>query len=275
MVSTASRGEIRTAFIRGGFVAGFALIAALAIPVGMQYLRTPEAQPESVFTEALRRLWQDWTAFEGFRTYSINTIVGGNPDTLTPVAFVALWSGTGILLWYALARWRRQRSGPLPAVLFLLLGWLLLDARWLWDLQRQLQHTHDRFAGKTSAEKRGSEPGLAGASYDFAATLLDTLPSDQPQRVFILSSHRYWRYRVNYFLLPHNSVAERVEPTALHSGDVLVLFDEPRIIGRPLVPNTGADASAGRIMLMTRDGRSLGIARLLVRHAGGYAFRME
>lgn len=276
MISTASTGKVRTAFVRGGFVAGFALLAVLAIHIGVQYSRAPETQPEFGVTESLRQLWQDWTAFEGFRTHTINTVVGGGSTVaLTPVVFVTLWIGVSVLLWYALTWWQRQRPGPLPVVLFLLLGWLVLDARWLWDLQRQLQLSHDLFAGKTDAEKRRSEPGLAGASYRFAETLLDNLEPDRPARVFVLSPQRYWRYRVNYFLLPYNSVAEGVDPTALRSGDILVLFDEPSIIGRPLAPSTHADATAGRIMLMTRDGRPLGVAHMLVRHAGGYALRME
>lgn len=190
-----------------------------------------QTAPPGIY-QLLRQLWQDWTAFEGFMPYSINYVVGdGHRVPVTLVTATGLWAGLALLLWCGTQWWRRRHPALLPSALILLIGWLVLDARWLWDLQRQLQLSQALFAGKTSDQKRRAEPGPAGASYRFAKAVLGEIDPIRQPRIFIFSSQRYWRYRLNYFLLPYNTVTVLGNPANLRPGDIIVIHDSARISG--------------------------------------------
>ena len=179
----------------------------------------------------LQQRWHTATAFEGIQPYTINQLRGGAGATALPVGLIAaLWVGIAALLWLG---WRGLRRQPLtlaPLGLLVLVAWLVLDVRWQWDLWQQLHLTHQQFAGQTTEQKRLREqPEFAAITYQLAQTVLERTADDPDQRYFIVSSNRYWRYRVAYFLYPRNVAVALVGSEALRPGDYLVVFDEPQL----------------------------------------------
>lgn len=187
----------------------------------------------------LQQRWYDTIAFEGFHTYTINRLYGGPRETALPVGLIAaLWVGIAALLWLG---WRGLRRRPItlaPLGLMILVGWLVLDLRWQWDLWQQLDLTRQQFAGHSAEQKRLREqPRFAALTYQLAVAALERTADDPDQRYFIVSPNRYWRYRVAYFLYPRNVAVALVGSEALRPGDYMVLFQEPRLQYRQIAAN--------------------------------------
>ncbi|MEH6874523.1 MAG: hypothetical protein V7849_09020, partial [Candidatus Competibacter sp.] len=129
---------------RGRIVAiGLAMRGPLSQPLVVRRLELRPAAP--TVGVLLRELVADWTTFEDWSQRSINYTSGAPPSALfPPVLMVALWVGFGAVL-HALFSPPRRVPGALPpyAALFLL-GWLVLDLRWQWDLERRLERTVER-----------------------------------------------------------------------------------------------------------------------------------
>ena len=186
---------------------------------------------DTSITDWLQQRWHTASAFEGVQIYTINRLYGGPQETALPVGLIAaLWAGIAALLWLG---WRGLRRQPLtlaPLGLLVLVAWLVLDVRWQWDLWQQLDLTRQQFAGQTPEQKRLREqPEFAAITYQLAQAVLERTADDPEQRYFIVSSNRYWRYRVAYFLYPRNVAVALVGSEALRPGDYLVVFDEPQL----------------------------------------------
>lgn len=180
-------------------------------------VRRLELRAESLSTAGLLRAAADeWTVFEDWSQRSAHYQAGGPLDALfPPVVVVALWVGFSAALHAAVCPPRRRVGWWMPYAALFLLGWLALDLRWQWgDLDRRLERTVQRFAGKDETARRLAD--LDGELYRFLLDIRQRLP-DQPVRLFIVSTDprggtEYQAGRARYHLLPHNGYAGLSRP---------------------------------------------------------------
>ncbi len=211
-----------------GHVVGLALAVQgpLAEPLRV---RGVVAKPADAL-ETLRDRAREWTAFEPWTGASINTIAGGADIQRLPlpVLLAAAIALTAMLL--AIIAGKRVRA-VIPAIaattaLVALGGWLVLDARWIVNLTRQVRATAVQFAGKDSHDKHlAAEDGELFAFVDKARALL---PKD-PARIFVVADADFFRGRTAYHLYPQNvwyAPYQNVVPPAdrLHAGDWIVVY---------------------------------------------------
>jgi len=131
------------------------------------------------------------------------------------------------LAWFGLARYL-ARTMALPEVLATLFvaAWLLLDARWMWDLARQAGVTARIYAGLGWRDRHLAAED--GPLFAFIENVRAKLPAD-PVRVFMNADAHYFRDRGAYHLYPHNVFFEPYmntipESSRLRSGDYFVVY---------------------------------------------------
>jgi len=189
-------------------------ITGLALAV-----RTPLLQPLRVrgvvaspmgAGDVLRARFGEWLAFEPWSGASINTLVGGAEVQAVPLPLlVAAAIALAAVVLALLVRRRARLLGitlPLGLALLFVCGWLVLDARWTWNLARQVELTASRYAGKDAEGKLLSAED--GALFAFVEKARAALPA-QPARVYVLSDAEYLRTRAAYHLYPHSAYAPR------------------------------------------------------------------
>jgi len=174
-------------------------------------------------------LWRwalgEWRVFEDWSQRSINYASGAPLDALFhPVLIIALWIGlSGVL--YAIFCPPRRRPGALtPYAILFLLGWLLLDVRWQWELNQRLEQTVKRFAGKEMTDRRLAD--LDGEFYRFLLEVRQRLP-EKPVRIFIVSNDPsgFFAGRARYHLSPHNGYTGfEPPPNWKHEGSYILVL---------------------------------------------------
>ncbi len=190
-------------------VIGLASQGPLREPLSIQRLEL--RPPVFGIAELARVAFDEWTVFEDWSQRSINYTAGAPLDALfPPVLIVALWVGCSAAL-YAVCLSPPVPQGWWPYATLFLLGWLVLDGRWQWDLNRRLYQTEARFAGKQGDERLAA--GLDGALYQFLLDVRQRLPQE-PARVFIVSADPggFAAGRARYHLLPHNGFMGFAQP---------------------------------------------------------------
>ena len=229
---------------------GIGVVGPVEDPITIHRVRLVPSSPGSW----LGALWREWTTFEGFDGHSTNFVIGGSSQMsqlIRPVPAVAAWLGLALLL-YALFvasgrwSWDARVTGSI-----VVLGWLLLDARWQLDLWRQLGITHERYAEKSWPEKRLAAED--GELFRFAMEVKRRIP-EEPQTLFVLtqspeSADRYLALRSRYHLLPHNVCSYYSHPPPkeeMRPGSYLLVF-HPR-------SDIIYDESSGRLF-WDHDGR--------------------
>ena len=224
-----------------------------------------ELRPASLtFGDLLHWAWEEWTSFEDWSQRSINYTAGAPLDALfPPVLMVALWVGFGGMLYALLDPPRRRKLTPYAALF--LLGWLVLDLRWQWDLRLRLEQTVERFASKNEEDRRLA--ALDGDLYRFLLEVRQYLP-ERPVRLFIVSAdpHGFQAGRARYHLLPHNGYAgfSRVPHAGeARAGDYVLI----------LSPLNGVGYNRGSRALEWQGGRLP--AELLYVAAAGALFRVS
>lgn len=179
-------------------------------------------------TELARMALTEWTAFEDWSQRSINFTAGAPLDALfPPVLIVALWTGFSMIFLALFGSAPRAIGAWKSYAALFLLGWLVLDVRWQWDLKQRLAQTETRFAGKT-----GDERMLASVENEFYRFLLEVrerLPKEPVRRLFIVSTTPggYWAGRARYHLLPHNGYMGFLQPPAIGAarpGDYILIL---------------------------------------------------
>lgn len=173
---------------------------------------------------------REWLAFEGWTGTSINTITGGADIQELPLPLLlAVAIGLSSLLAVIVRRLRPGSVVLRPSavlVALFLFAWIVLDARWMWNLARQAQATISEFAGKTWREKRlGADDGPL---FEFIERAREVLPKT-PARVFVVADAHYFRGRAAYHLYPHSVFyhpTSNVMPAAstLRPGDWLLVY---------------------------------------------------
>jgi hypothetical protein len=236
---------------------------ALRLPV-LETVRITDVtvDPLTLRSQLAGRL-RDWMTFEAWNGASINTVVGGADLQELPLPVLL---GLAVVLAaaaaLAIARWRPQWIGaglPLALVVTFALAWLVLDARWQWNLARQVIVTGHRYAG---LDWRGKHLAAEdGPLFQFIEKVRANLPAT-PTRVFMFAEAHYFRGRGAYHLYPHNVFFDpwtNVVPpsTEMHSGDYVVVYhrrgiqfdaaqgmlrwdSSPPIAAEPLVVEPGA-----------------------------------
>ena len=172
----------------------------------------------------------EWFAFEGWSGTSINTITGGADNQAAPLpAALGVVIALGAAAVIAIGRLRPAAFRvAIPAILagFFLAGWLLLDARWTFNLIRQEGATGARYGGRDARDKHlASEDG---ALYAFVEKTRAVLPPT-PVRIFIAADADYFRGRAAYHLYPHRVFFDPRRNTlppasALRPGDWLLVY---------------------------------------------------
>ena len=209
-----------------GRIRGLALLIQGPIANPLR-VRGVVAKPLGVVQIAGDRV-RDWIAFEGFTGTSIDSVTGGADvqDLPLPV-LLALAIALAAAAAYALAKTRNQMAA-LPVVLAsaFVAAWLVQDARWTWDLARQVRTTALRYAGHNARERHLAAED--GALFAFIEHVRAKLPPT-PARVYMASDALYFRGRGAYHLYPHNVLFEpyvNAMParTRLRPGDYVVVY---------------------------------------------------
>lgn len=178
----------------------------------------------------LRTILQEWTAFEGWRGHSINFLAGGSRNPLvSPILATALWVLFSAAVYVVLSLVGRWPLRGLPFAVIFLVGWIALDARWQWDLIRQVQATHIQFA-EISHDQR-THNTIDSALFDLAH-IVKTEFAGPDARVIMLPDrpmdgpHHYQRVRLHHHLLPLNAASVWNVPHGPLTvpGDLVIVF---------------------------------------------------
>jgi hypothetical protein len=217
-----------------GSITGVGLIVygPLAQPLILHKLEL--LQPTPGIGALLVQLWNEWTILESWSQRSINFIAGTSPQALLPpVPAVAAWIGLSALLYSGLLLIQRRSWTMMPFATLFLVGWLVLDARWQWNLWRQADLTLEQYAGKNGEEK--SLVAADGQLFQFILEVKKKMPPP-PVRVFLLTADpadktRYIRSRAHFHLLPHNvnSSLSSLPVKARKSDYILILGSIPNL----------------------------------------------
>lgn len=240
---------------------GLMIYGELPEPLIVRRLELRQATPD--FASLVARLRAEWSVFEGWSQRSINFVMGGIPDGLfPPVLAAAAWCGLSSLFYLGLTLARRRSWRLQSFAVFFLVAWLALDARWQWDLWRQLELTYDQFAGKTWQEKRLAEED--GVLFQWVQKMKQHLPQS-PVRLFVITADpagatNYVQNRAHYHLLPHNVhsflsrpphearpgdyvlVINPVQNIRYRSEDALLVWDEHDSLPADLIHSTAMGA---------------------------------
>ncbi len=222
--------------IRGTMVQPFGVAGATAKPSGALGTLADRAR--------------EWLAFEPWRGTSINSIAGG--DDLQPLPLPLLLAVAIALAGATLLLRRRFRPASRTldvaaaiAIMFAV-SWLVLDARWTWNLVRQAQATIAQYGGK---DWRGKHLAAEdGALFDFVEKARAAMPQT-PVRVFVGSEADYFRERAAYHLYPHNVYAEPRQNTLPPSnlvkpGDWMLVFQRRNVQFNPTTGELRWDGGA-------------------------------
>ena len=176
---------------------------------------------------ALRGLVSGWLEFEPWSGGSINYLNGGDPRSPCPLPlFIAAALAVALAIWWVV--FRGLPSAALVAAGLVVSAWLVVDARWQWNLWRQLGMTGRQYAGKTWEERHRVE--FDGKLFGFIQRVKASLPRP-PARVWYFSSTLYLDARGAYHLFPHNVVSYNYSsfgampaPQHFRKGDYVVVY---------------------------------------------------
>jgi hypothetical protein len=214
-----------------GNIRGLALVlrGPLLQPIALHGLIVKPMTPAQVLSDRLR----EWFAFEPWNGASINSVTGGADaqDLPLPIMLAAI-ALVGLLIYATLARLLPGIFGafrPTVAAAIFLAAWLALDARWQWNLARQVRSTFERYAGKSWEERHlAAEDGPLFAFIEKAREKMPP-PVVPAPRVFMVADLHYFRDRGAYHLYPYNVFFDPWQNTmppasALKPGDFLIAY---------------------------------------------------
>ena len=230
---TVEAGRIAPAFVAEdrdwlGGISGLALVlqGSFSEPI---VIRGAAAKPMSAGQVLGDRL-EEWLAFEQWNGNSINMLTGGADTQDLPLpALLAAIAAMAALAYAGFARWKFHFSGPVlgagVAALFVI-AWVVIDARWQWNLLRQAQVTQAQYAGKSWRDRHLAAED--GPVFAFIEKVRAKLPAP-PARVFMVADAHYFRDRGAYHLYPYNVYFDpwtnSMPPaSAVRSGDYLVVY---------------------------------------------------
>jgi hypothetical protein len=211
-----------------GRIGGLALVlqGEFAEPIIVRGASAKSTSPPQVLGDRVR----EWLAFEPWNGASVNTLAGGAAAQDLPLpALLATVAGLAALLYAGLAKLRPEAFGPVlgtGVASFFVLAWLASDARWQWNLVRQVEATHAQYAGKSWSERHLAAED--GPLFAFIENVRGKLPA-QPARIFMAADAHYFRDRGAYHLYPNNVYFDpwsdtMPPPSAMRSGDYVAVY---------------------------------------------------
>jgi hypothetical protein len=215
-----------------GHITGIALAVKGPLPEAL-HVRGALASPMGA-AQLLRDRLREWFAFEGWSGTSINTIVGGSDAQPFPLPWVIAAAVALAALAFVALGWRsnvRAQRGALALVVAGLIGWAMLDARWVATLAHQSILTARTFGGKDSDARHAAADDAE--LYAFVQAARAVMPPE-PVRVFVAAPAQYFRGRAAYHLYPENAfyvpLADELPPaSAMRPGDWLLVYRRPGI----------------------------------------------
>jgi hypothetical protein len=229
-------GRIMPVDVRGdrdwiGTIRGLALVlhGPFARPILVRGVTAKPNTPDEVLADRAR----EWLSFEGWNGASINSVTGGAGAQDLPLpALVSAIVLLASLLYVAVARWASRFVGvfrPIVLAAIVLMGWLLVDARWQWNLLRQVGATYDQYAGKSWRERHLAAEDAALFTFIEKARAKLPPPDEGTPRVFMVADVHYLRDRGAYHLYPYNVYFDPWRNTmppssALRPGDYLIAY---------------------------------------------------
>jgi hypothetical protein len=253
-----------------GTIRGIALVlrGSFAQPILVRGATAKPATLRQVLGDRVR----EWLAFEPWNGTSINTVTGGADAQELPLpALVAAIVLVAALLYVAVAHWAPGLAGafrPTVVAAIVVLGWLVLDARWQWNLIRQVRATYHQYAGRSWHDRHLAAED--SALFAFIEKARDKLPPpvEPAPRVFMVADLHYFRDRGAYHLYPYNVYFDPWRNTmppssALRSGDYLIAYQRK-----------GVQYDPGQQRLRW-DGGAPVAAELLFADAGAALFRIR
>ena len=250
-----------------GRIGGLALVlqGGFAEPIVVHGAAAKPMSASQVLGDRLR----EWLAFEPWSGASINGLTGGADAQDLPLpALAAAVAGVAALAYAGLARWKPLAFGPVlgagVAAMFVI-AWLAVDARWQWNLLRQVSVTRAQYANKSWQERHlAAEDGPLFAFIEKARAKLPAPPA----RVFMVAAAHYFRDRGAYHLYPYNVYfdpwSDTVPPaSAVRSGDYIVVYQRK-----------GVQYDAAQQRLRWDDQGPIGVDLLLV-DTGAALFRVR
>jgi hypothetical protein len=211
-----------------GRIGGLALVlrGSFAEPIIVRGAAAKPMTPAQVLGDRMN----EWLAFEPWNGASINTLTGGADaqDLPLPVLLAAV-AGIAALVYAVAARWKPMSPAPSLGVViaaFFVAAWLILDARWQWNLFRQADITRQQYAGKSWRERHLAAED--GPLFAFIEKVRAKLPAP-PARVFMVADAHYFRDRGAYHLYPYNVYFDpwrntMPPPAAVRPGDYFVVY---------------------------------------------------
>ena len=232
---------------------GFLLKGAWTTPVVVRSLSLHRQAPSP--RDVLYSLWSGWTLAEPWTPRSINFHISAERGQwLTPVTTLAMWIGTGFLVFTLMSRPIMAGRITIGFAGLVLTAWFLLDARWQWQLGERLLATYRTYGGLTQTERAGAAQD--GKIVAAVGLIKAKLPAE-PGRIFIIHQENsaYLPGRIRYHLLPHASyagLASPPHPEQVRPGDHLLVlanvtgvrYDRP---GGRLVSGSGGLAVESRL----------------------------
>ena len=211
-----------------GHIGGLALVLQgdFTEPIVVRSVAARPMSAAQVLTDRVR----EWFTFEPWSGSSINGLTGGADaqDLPLPVLLAAA-AALAALLYAGLARWKFRASGSaiaFGAAVIFIIAWIIIDARWQWNLVRQARATQAQYGGKSWEERHLAAED--GPLFAFIAKVRDALPPP-PLRVFMAADAPYFRDRGAYHLYPYNVYYDPVSPAIpppgeVRAGDYLVVY---------------------------------------------------
>ena len=182
-----------------GNITGLALSLRGPLPQPVR-VRGVTASPLGAF-DLLRDRMHEWLAIETWSGTSINTVTGGADVQSLPLPVLLAVAATlaAAVCWFAYRRgWSVIAVAPPIAIggVFIT-AWLLLDARWMWNLVRQTDLSAEQYAGKDWHAKHlvADDAEL----FAFIEKVRAKLPPP-PARVIVMADEPYFRGRAAYHL---------------------------------------------------------------------------
>lgn len=162
---------------------------------------------------SLGALATDWFAYRPWALMSISALGPDAPwpHKLSPVIVLAAGLGLTVVLMAAFLGHGVRRLGTMLC-LALACGWVLLDLRWLWELDRRHALTRDLHDGRSWVERAERVPDrqLVEAAAHVRAL---HARAERATRVLVVADTPYSMLRLGYHLLPLNAAPATSLPT--------------------------------------------------------------
>lgn len=187
----------------------------------VEYLSLEAANIQNI----LQHLVSSWFEYEPWQQHSVNYLDLGS---IRAGPSLTMMVGSWLVIWGVITIIRSPASLKSGVLVVGLLGWLILDVRWMLNLAHQAADTHNEMSAKTWEQRYSS--GYDGDYYQWFERLKTSVLPTDPAPVFLFDetgrAESYYRARVPYLLIPHKVFNHGLLPASEYErigGYLLVL----------------------------------------------------